>query len=398
MNFQNPTQLRIGMHGDFAGKDFRLIGRSVLGVDISGETYYWNEFNLEAKGGETATLVFEETDTGGDWRLFTQFEPDYPLTAADAATKQVGDSLNLTGTDVRVTLVQRSRVYYIEAEAPEGENVDSIANFFNAEAGDVMQVVSWTGDEVEYYNGILLSPRAVQQAFNLQQVPQATGLNRFARLDGGDDSENYLGTGKFILWVLAIGLIFLVLFGRNFSCSSGHESAAVKRNYATAKPPLMVGATGKFDGTNLRVTAPAIVEMAEVSAIFERHEYELTDDNGRVSLLVCGEKPGATDWTLYTPLTPLVSPTPQECAAKKCGDWVTIADVTATVRELFQSTVRNMDNVAATSWHQGDVNFGYFARGQNDLLFARWDNTDSKFYRGEKVLAASVTAAFTSEK
>jgi hypothetical protein len=98
-----------------------------------------------------------------------------------------------------VTLVQRSRVYYIEAEAPEGENVDSIANFFNAEAGDVMQVVSWTGDEVEYYNGILLSPRAVQQAFNLQQVPQATGLNRFARLDGGDDSENYLGTGKFIL-------------------------------------------------------------------------------------------------------------------------------------------------------------------------------------------------------
>ena len=128
MSYENPTQLRIGMHGDFAGKDFRLVGRSVLGVDIAGETYYWNEFNLEAKSGETATLVFEETETGGDWRLFTQFEPDFPLTAADAATKKVGDSLNLTGTDVRVTLVQRSRVYYVEAEAPEGETVGSIAN------------------------------------------------------------------------------------------------------------------------------------------------------------------------------------------------------------------------------------------------------------------------------
>ena len=396
MSYENPTQLRIGMHGDFAGKDFRLVGRSVLGVDIAGETYYWNEFNLEAKSGETATLVFEETETGGDWRLFTQFEPDFPLTAADAATKQVGDSLNLTGADVRVTLVQRSRVYYVEAEAPEGETVGSIANYFNAEAGDVMQVVSWTGDEVEYYNGISLSPRAIEQAFNLPHVAQPTGLNRFARLDGESDSEHYLGTGKFILWMLAIGLIFLALFGRNFSCGRNYETATVKKIYATATPPLTVGATGKIDGNNFRITAHAVVELAEVGAIFERHEYELTDDSGLVTLLVCGEKPGATDWTLYTPLTPLVPPTPQESAAKKSGDVVNLADTTATVSELFQSTVRSLDNVAATGWHQGDVNFGYAARGQNDWLLVRWDNAGSKFYRGKKISSKDFAAHFSA--
>ena len=29
-----------------------------------------------------------------------------------------------------------------------------VAEYFNAEAGRIMQVVSWTGEEVEYYNGV----------------------------------------------------------------------------------------------------------------------------------------------------------------------------------------------------------------------------------------------------
>jgi len=29
----------------------------------TGETYYWNEFNLEADGGGNADLVYEEADT-----------------------------------------------------------------------------------------------------------------------------------------------------------------------------------------------------------------------------------------------------------------------------------------------------------------------------------------------
>src|ERR1017187_7685565 len=100
MSFENPTRLRIGMLGHFAGKDYRLVGRVVMGVTDDGETYYWNEFNLEAQDGTHADLVYGETERGGEWRLFTMFEPEYPMTAADAASKRGGGRLNLTGTDV----------------------------------------------------------------------------------------------------------------------------------------------------------------------------------------------------------------------------------------------------------------------------------------------------------
>ena len=71
MSFANPTHLRVGMPGNFAGKDYRVIGRVVMGETEGGETYYWNEFNLEAGDGGYADLVYEETERGGEWRLFT---------------------------------------------------------------------------------------------------------------------------------------------------------------------------------------------------------------------------------------------------------------------------------------------------------------------------------------
>ena len=54
MSFENPTLLRIGMHGNFAGKDYRVAGRVVMGETEGGETYYWNEFNLESTDGSYA--------------------------------------------------------------------------------------------------------------------------------------------------------------------------------------------------------------------------------------------------------------------------------------------------------------------------------------------------------
>ena len=103
MSFENPTRLRIGMRGNFSGRDYSVVGWSVLGETEGGDVYYWTEFNLEATSGEKATLVYEAGERGVQWRLFTLFDPEYPMTAADAATKRVGDRLNLTGDDVRVT-------------------------------------------------------------------------------------------------------------------------------------------------------------------------------------------------------------------------------------------------------------------------------------------------------
>jgi hypothetical protein len=395
MSFENPTRLRIGMHGNFAGKDYRVAGRVVMGETEGGETYYWNEFDLESTDGSYADLVFEETERGGEWRLFTLFEPEYPMTAADAATKHVGDRLNLTGEDVRVTLRSASRVYHIEGQAPEGVEVGDVANYFNAEAGNVMQVVSWTGDAVEYYNGVNIPQGVVAAAFN---VPRASNASSFSGGDSswlGGNAEHYDSGVKFFLKAALVLFGFFIIFGRHFSCSTDYESSPVKKIPAGV-PPLAIGAGGKLNDKHYHVTGHAVVEIAEVGLDFERHEYQLTDDDGVTDLLVCGLKPGETNWTLFTPLSNPLPPSPQQCAAKKAGDMVNIDNVIAFVNELFLSTTRRVEGTASVDWQPGDMRFGFEARGVSDLLLARWNAAAVNFQRGTNVVANDVTAAFAS--
>ena len=60
MSYPNPTPIRLRMTGTLAGTQYRVAGRVVLGEEEEGETYYWNEFNLESDGGDSATLTSEE--------------------------------------------------------------------------------------------------------------------------------------------------------------------------------------------------------------------------------------------------------------------------------------------------------------------------------------------------
>ncbi|MEY4918439.1 MAG: hypothetical protein RL616_2352 [Verrucomicrobiota bacterium] len=402
MSFENPTRLRIGMHGVFAGKDFRLIGRVVMGVEIEGETYYWNEFNLQSDAGDAATLVYEETEGGATWRLFTEFEPDYPMTAADAVLKQVGDVINLTGEDVRVTLVDSSRVYRVEGLAPRATKVGSVDNYFNAELRDKMLAVSWTGQAVEFYQGITLSAQAVARAFRLTAVEPASNrlpfnFDRQARLGGGG-SADYSSGLKFIVQAVVIVAVFLMIFGRGlFSGTMTREAPPVKR-IAAATPPLAIGVEGRWHETKFRIIAHAVVEIAEPGVIFDRHEYMLADDLGTPSLLVCGDAPGATDWTLYAPLVPLLPPTAPESATKKSGDTVNVDGVTATITELFQSTVKSVDVLELASIRAGDVSFGYAGSSPYNTLFVRWDKSSIHFYRGKKVSPQEFAAIFSTAR
>ena len=393
MSFENPTHLRIGMHGNFAGKDYRVAGRVVMGETEGGETYYWNEFNLEASDGGYADLVYEETEHGGEWRLFTMFEPEYPMTAADAATKRVGDRINLTGEDVRITLRSTSRVYHIEGRAPEGVEVGDVANYFNAQAGNDMQVVSWTGEEVEYYNGVTIPQSVVAVAFKMPRASEASQFGRSYDSSwlGGND-EHYDGVVKFFLKAIPVVFLFIIIFGRNFSCSADYESAPVKKVDAGA-PPLTVGAAGKLLDRNYHITAHAVVEIAEVGARFERHEYQLTNDDGQAGLLVCGMKPDDKDWRLFEPLLVVSMPGPQEFAAKKAGDTVTIEGMTGKVRDLFLSSVRQADGAPSTDWQPGDVRFGFEAQGEHELLLVRWDSTAVNVQRGTGIPAKEAAAA-----
>lgn len=393
MSFENPTHLRIGMHGNFAGKDYRLLGRVVMGETEDGETYYWNEFNLEASDGSYADLVYEETERGGEWRLFTMFEPEYPMTAADAATKRVGDRVNLTGEDVRITLRSASRVYHIEGKAPEGVEVGDVANYFNAEAGNDMQVVSWTGDDVEYYNGVTIPQSVVAVAF---KMPSASDASRFGTGGSswlGGNEEHYDSGVKFFLKAGLVLFVFIIVFGRNFSCSADYEAAPVKKVPAGA-PPLTPGTTGRLLDQNFHVTAHAVVEIAEVGDRFERHEYQLTNDDGRAGLLICGLKPHDEDWRLLEPLSVPPHFRPQDYATKKVGDPVNIEGVNTTVRNLFLSTVRQVDGAPSVDWQTGEVRFGFEAEAGHELLLVCWNSAAVSVQRGTSIPAKEVTAAF----
>jgi hypothetical protein len=185
----------------------------------------------------------------------------------------------------------------------------------------------------------------------------------------------------------------IIVFSGNFSCSGDYEASPVKKINAPA-PPIAVGATGKLLGMNYHVTAHAVVEIAEQSARFERHEYQLTDDGGQTGLLICGMKPDDHDWTLFTPLYVPLPSRPQEFAAKKTGDLVTYDGVAGIVQGLFLSTTRQTDGAASLEWQAGNTCFGFDARGKSEMLLARWNNLFVNVYRGTIIPAREATNTF----
>src|SRR5688572_9589732 len=89
--FANATPLRLGMETAVGGKRFRIVARLVMGVVEEGQTYYWDEFLLEADDGD---FFFVELDEG-QWKRLKPFEPSRKYTMAEAAQFRVGQKLQL---------------------------------------------------------------------------------------------------------------------------------------------------------------------------------------------------------------------------------------------------------------------------------------------------------------
>ena len=389
MSFANPTRLRIGMQGNFGGKNYRIAGRSVLGEIEGGEVYYWNEYNLQSDAGEAATLVYDETERISQWRLFTRFEPEYPLSAADAAAKSVGDRLNLTGHDVSVTFRGYSQVYYIEGEAPEGEGVGTTAQYFNAGAGHSMQVVSWTGEDVEFYNGVNLTAGMVTSAFGIAADVDDDERSYSSFSGGSAGTVSGLQFGLFAVFALVVfGLMFHSCIG-----STNYEGAPVAR-FAAEPRPFSVGASGTLFDRSYHVTGHAVVELAKVGSNWERHEYELTDDSGAKCLLACGEKRTDADWTLYEHLDPTIALTAREAAAKVAGDKLDLDGFNGAVKELVLATVMQTDGYTANGPRRGAVSYGLVGTNEYRVLLARWDAGGIQYFRGRTISAKTASAAF----
>jgi hypothetical protein len=391
MSFENSTAIKVGVTGTFSGITYRVLGRSVMGVVDDGTTYYWNEFNLQSESGQATTLVYEVTDSGPEWRLFTMFDPQFPITAADAATKRVGDPLNLDGTDVRVTLLDHSRVYFIEGQAPEGEDVGDRAEYFNAEAGSKMIVVSWTGDEVECYHGVTISAAVVAKAFNLPAASLGN-LSNFT-LSGtppsSSSSLSIIAVGGIILFVL-----FLAALAPTRLLMRSRPVARTSRVTAP-EAHLPIGGSGKIDGRNYTIVSDALVELNQVGVIFQRHELHLRDEDGNGALLIRCWKPGDNNWCLLALRDPSTPMTAQQAAALQYGQKLSFSDVSVPVDTLFRFTTLKVNTTDALQSATGKVFYGFSGGTGVTLMLARWDEDNINFYEGH-ALPADPTSAFTA--
>lgn len=385
------------MVGTFAGKCYRIVGRVVMGMDDEGETYYWNEFNLKSDDDETITLVYEPTEVGAAWRLFTLFEPDNPMSVREAASTRVGDKVNLEGNPIRVTLVDESRVYHIEGEAPEGVEVGDMANYFNAETANKMQVVSWTGNEIEFYRGANLRSETVAAAFNIhiEPKPKVSPTGSLPGSMGSKFSSNDASASPRVVKVVVVLLALVIMFAWFSTRGSSWRRGSVVRSSAP-KASLSLGNVGSLEGATYHVRAHALVAIQEVGRYFEQHEYLLVDANSNPALLVCGLKPDGKDWCIFTPLTPLDALTPQKAAAIRYGELVNIDGIVAPVTELFQTTILKTDveNPALPILRTGEKLFGFAADAKGVQLLVRWNDNRIAFHRGKILPKKTVTEAF----
>jgi hypothetical protein len=271
-----------------------------------------------------------------------------------------------------------------------------VADYFNAEAGQLMQVVSWTGDDVEFYNGVNLARGMVLSAFNLP--PAGFGGGRIFSSLGGSAPGDYNSGLKFALQAAFAIFLFFIFFGRTLSCSTDYEASPVKKISAGA-PPLIVGASGRWNDKNYRITAHAVVEIAEVGLIYERHEYELADDYGMKALLVCGDKPGTGDWIFFEPLAPLLPlPTAKQAATKKVGDALELDGFVGKVSEIFRTTIEQADGDGSVGMKNGAVFYGLTATSEYRALLARWNGDSILYLRGQSTTAKKLSASFAASQ
>ncbi|MBM3856002.1 MAG: DUF4178 domain-containing protein [Verrucomicrobia bacterium] len=403
MRFANPTPLRVGARGTLHGWTVTVAGRVVLGVEIEGERYSWNEFNLVDARGNSGTLVYEETEDGPQWKLFRLLTPPTPLSVAEARRKRVGDTLDFGGEAIPITLVDRSRVYHIEGRAPEGVEVGDLADFLNADGGEHMYVVSWTGNDVEYYEGRDVPAGKVAAAFRFSREiakrfasrresrGRRSSTARFESAASVADLKKLLVGIGIVVAVVVVPIVILENWKPDF-----WETKFNLAKPRVAQPQalrLANGATGTLAQRSYTVGAQAQVQVGRIAGRFERREYQLTAPASPGALLVNGLTGGTRQWHLLQPVKPPLQFTPHEAAARRKGNQLRLSDTTVTVTELFLTQTRQVDGDPGASLLPAGLQYGFLGSSGAESWLARWNERDLVLYRGRPLDEQDVLAA-----
>ena len=364
MTIPNPTRIKIGDALEIAGVRYFVQGRAVLGVLDGGCFYYWHEFNLEDRAGrENATLVFED----GAWRLFKLIEPSL-IDAASVAFLRRGDPVDLGGTFF-VTRVDKSRVYHTEGKNAEGVRAGAEANYINARSGELLAVVSWTGEEVEYYRGRNISAGMVARALGLR------GPKAFLFIFSNGARGNWRLLWFLLIPALIAGLVALCVVATR----RPQRPPAVVRKAAPAAV-LKVGDTGMFHNTQYHVVGNALMEVAEQGRLSGSREYSLRDDQGNPALLV--EQAGAES-LVFTEIEPPPAMTPYEAARVGVGERVKLGGLTVDVRRLSRFTTRHTEAGDDSKPGEGEVFYTFSGEAGTNSVLVRWNGRGIKFYQGQ---------------
>ena len=392
MSRENPTALQVGMSGQLDGRRFTVRGRVVMSMEADdGETYYWQEFNLVDASGSAVTLVWEETEEGPKWKWFTLYAPRQPLTAAEAAQKTEGDTVQFEGRPITVTLTDSTKVAFIEGEGPEDVEVGDVAHYFNADAGGGrLFVASWSDDYIEFYLGRDLPDGQVERAFNLI-APEGTVAFSGTGADLGRIFSSPL------VRAVGIGLIGLIGYFGPKSCSNGTARAPAPPvlRQVTA-PVLATGAHGIFEGRDFEVRGRARIEIAAPGARYTQDEYVLGGPGQEEALLMQGLT-GQAGWVVLKPAPPPANFTAYDAAALRANDPFRLPGQPAKIARLFMAFGRELDPATSVHW-PANRQYGFIARRDQEVFLARWSERDLQFYSGHMVPQEAVLAAFRPAK
>ncbi len=351
----NPTQLRLGAKGILETREYEIIGRVVMSVRDEGEIYYWNEFQLRAESGAPRILVYEETADGGVWRLFDRFDPPNPMSISDAGAALMGQTVHLDGRNLKITFLGRSRVAEIEGWAPPGEFLGKEEEYFNAEAGRQMVVVSYTPEVIEFYRGETIPGRIVEEAFHIPHPPcSAYALSRYST------------TRAFRPWTLAFVLISIGVGCAIFlwPCRSLMNREPAVQVYPPPSSPAVLGQTISIQGETFEITGDDLMEVQEPGLRYSRHVYTLKDSAGANAHLVAGLHAGGKEWVLLRPVVPAPPLTPVEAGGVEAGRHIEAQGRSYKVSNLFLTRPPGLD--------LGTL-YGFVAADGTTILLEQWD-------------------------
>jgi hypothetical protein len=261
-----------------------------------------------------------------------------------------------------------------------------VAHYFNAQAGARQVVVSWTGEEVEYYSGMNTSAPMVAAAFKLQGF----AAWRFMAARGRSFFNGRILTPA-ALAVAIMGIAAACFIG--VSRSRGAPPAPLIQ----APPgPLRVGASGVLNDTAYYIAGQQLLEMARVGRRWQRRQYDLTAPDDQPAWLTCDPGAAGPVWLLYTLLHPDHRLTPLEAGALRAGQTIEVDGGAVAITELFRSTVRSTEGASLSGGETGDVFYGCDGvMSSNWVLLVRWNQTNIIYQQGMPVTPKAVLAAFS---